>query len=128
VFSHITVGTTNIAQSIAFYDAFLAPLGITRFWTAADGRTAGWEREAGDSRFFVGSPFNGEAPTPGNGWMCAFTAPSREAVNLCYNAALSQGGRDEGQPGLRSHYAPDYYGAYVRDPDGNKLHIVHRGS
>jgi len=46
---------------------------------------------------------------------------------LAYEAGLVHGGRDEGAPGLRPHYAADYYGAYLRDPEGNKLHVVHRG-
>ena len=53
--------------------------------------------------------------------MVALLAPSRAAVNAFYDACLANGGTDEGAPGLRPHYHPDYYGAYVRDPDGNKL-------
>jgi hypothetical protein len=48
-------------------------------------------------------------------------------VDAAHAAALAHGGMDEGAPGLRTRYAPDYYGAYVRDPEGNKLHVVHRG-
>jgi catechol 2,3-dioxygenase-like lactoylglutathione lyase family enzyme len=59
--------------------------------------------------------------------MSAFAVPSHAAVDLAYQAALANGGTDEGAPGLRSRYGPDYYGAYVRDPDGNKLHVVSRG-
>jgi predicted lactoylglutathione lyase len=60
--------------------------------------------------------------------MTAFSAPSRAAVDAAYAAAIAAGGLDEGPPGLRVQYAPDYYGAYVRDPDGNKLHFVRRGA
>jgi catechol 2,3-dioxygenase-like lactoylglutathione lyase family enzyme len=59
--------------------------------------------------------------------MVAFTAPSPNAVDAAYAAGLLAGGHDEGEPGLRSHYGDGYYGAYLRDPDGNKVHIVHRG-
>lgn len=59
--------------------------------------------------------------------MAAFTAPSRAAVDAAYAAAIATGGLDEGAPGLRPKYAADYYAAYVRDPDGNKLHFVRRG-
>jgi len=127
MFSHINVGTKNLTQAGKFYDAFLAPLAITRFWTDPAGRVIGWRREVGGSRFFVALPFNGEPASPGNGSMSAFEAPSREVVDLAYQAALANGGTDEGAPGLRPHYGPDYYGAYMRDPDGNKLHVVHRG-
>jgi predicted lactoylglutathione lyase len=59
--------------------------------------------------------------------MAAFTAPSRAAVDAAHAAAIAAGGYDEGAPGPRTSYAPDYYGAYIRDPDGNKLHFVRRG-
>ena len=112
---------------VAFYDAFLAPLGITRFMTAAEGSVAGWERKGEPGRLFVGTPFDGQPASPGNGSMVGFRAPSREAVVLAHQAGLAHGGRDEGAPGPRTHYGPDYFGAYIRDPEGNKLHAVHGG-
>jgi catechol 2,3-dioxygenase-like lactoylglutathione lyase family enzyme len=72
-------------------------------------------------------PFNREAATAGNGTMVAFTAPSPDAVRQAYFAGLQAGGTDEGPPGERAHYGAGYYGAYLRDPDGNKVHIAHRG-
>ena len=77
-------------------------------------------------RLWVGLPYNRQPANHGNGWMAAFTAPSRAAVNEAHAAALAHGGTDEGAPGPRPHYADNYYGAYVRDPDGNKLHFVTR--
>ena len=70
----------------------------------------------------------GRSASHGNGWMVAFTAPSRAAVDAAYAAAIAFGGTDEGPPGLRPKCAADYYGAYVRDPEGNKLHFVTRGA
>jgi hypothetical protein len=58
--------------------------------------------------------------------MIAFLARSPEAVEQAYAAAMASGGIDEGSPGPRPHYEPGYFGAYLRDPDRNKLHIVHR--
>lgn len=58
--------------------------------------------------------------------MVAFLAPSAEAVDLAYARAMRHGGTDAGGPGPREHYGPGYYGAYLRDPDGNKVHVVHR--
>jgi len=78
-------------------------------------------------RFYVYVPFDGMPSSPGNGCMVAFLAPSSAVVNNAYAAGLAAGGTDEGPPGSRPHYGPDYYGAYLRDPDGNKVHIVHRG-
>ena len=60
----------------------------------------------------------------GNGVTVAFEAPDRASVDRFHAAGLAQGGTDEGAPGLRPHYHPDYYGAYLRDPDGNKLCCV----
>lgn len=59
--------------------------------------------------------------------MVAFAAPSQSAVDAAYTAGLLAGGSDEGKPGNRPHYGEGYYGAYLRDPDGNKVHITHRG-
>ena len=59
--------------------------------------------------------------------MIAFRATNREQVDQCYQNGISNGGTDEGPPGNRPQYADGYYGAYLRDPDGNKLHIVYRG-
>jgi catechol 2,3-dioxygenase-like lactoylglutathione lyase family enzyme len=70
------------------------------------------------------SPYNGETATVGNGVHVAFKADNRAAVDAFHAAALAAGGTDEGAPGLRPHYHEHYYGAYVRDPDGNKLQAV----
>ncbi|MBB2202598.1 VOC family protein [Gluconacetobacter tumulisoli] len=129
MFSHVTVGVRDVGRAATFYDAVLAPLGIVRSWTAEDGRFVGWRKPDGqeeDGTFFIGSPFDGQPPAPGNGWMCAFAAPSHAAVQAAHDAAMSHGGTDEGAPGPRPQYGPHYFGAYMRDPDGNKLHVVCR--
>jgi catechol 2,3-dioxygenase-like lactoylglutathione lyase family enzyme len=72
-------------------------------------------------RCLIGRPFDRQPASPGNGQMIALLAPDRAAVDHCHEAALARGGRSEGAPGLRPHYHADYYGAYFRDPDGNKL-------
>lgn len=69
-------------------------------------------------------PFNGQPAVPGNGVHIAFKVDSRDLVDAFHRTALEHGGTDEGPPGLRAHYHPNYYGAYVRDPDGNKLQAV----
>ena len=126
MFSHVTIGTNDLARATAFYDAALAPLGIER----APGKYqtwAAWRRPGEAATLWVGRPYDGQPAHRGNGWMAAFAAPSRAAVDAAHAAALAAGGLDEGAPGPRPHFAPDYYGAYVRDPDGNKLHFVRRG-
>ena len=90
-----------------------------------------FEREGGIAfgemvgpKLFIGPAFDGAPATNGNGTHIAFIAKTRAAVDAFYAAALENGGSDEGPPGLRPHYHPAYYGAYVRDPDGNKIQAV----
>jgi len=73
---------------------------------------------------FIGTPFDGQEARAGNGVHIAYFAADRATVDAFHAAALANGGSDEGAPGLRPHYHPNYYGAYVRDPDGNKLQAV----
>ena len=127
MFSHVTIGTHDLSRAIAFYDAVLAPLGIERV-ASRYATWAAWQRPGEPEKFWVGRPFNGLPASWGNGCMTAFTAPSRIAGDAASAAAIAAGGLDEGPPGLRVEYAPDYYGAYVRDPDGNKVHFVWRSA
>jgi catechol 2,3-dioxygenase-like lactoylglutathione lyase family enzyme len=79
---------------------------------------------ANSNQFWLLSPFDKATASPGNGNHVAFLAPNRAAVDAFHAAALDNGGSDEGAPGLRPHYHANYYGAYVRDPDGNKIQAV----
>jgi predicted lactoylglutathione lyase len=74
--------------------------------------------------FLIGRPYNQQLHQPGNGQMVAFLAHSREQVNQVHALALASGGTCEGKPGLRPEYHANYYGAYFRDPDGNKLCVA----
>ncbi|WP_439399243.1 VOC family protein [Bradyrhizobium sp. PMVTL-01] len=125
MFSHLTVGTHDLVRAAAFYDAVLTPLGIERVPSKYPS-WASWRRPGEAQTFWVGLPFNKLPAHQGNGWMAAFSASSRKAVDEAYAAAISAGAEDEGAPGLRPHFAPNYYGAYVRDLDGNKIHFVCR--
>lgn len=129
MFSHVTVGADDLAQAAAFYDALLLPLGLHQRQVEPDGgpESLCWVRpEAPFPRFYVYRPFDGAAAGAGNGSMLAFVAPTRAAVDTAYRAAMAAGGSSEGAPGLRPHYASDYYGAYLHDPSGNKVHVMHR--
>jgi catechol 2,3-dioxygenase-like lactoylglutathione lyase family enzyme len=120
--SHVYLGTNDFERAMAFYSASLPFLGWEARFVEPEGGWAGWQPEAGGRPLFlIGRPYDGEPASPGNGQMVALLAPSRAAVNAFYDACLANGGMDEGAPGLRPHYHPDYYGAYVRDPDGNKI-------
>ncbi|WP_419907570.1 VOC family protein [Hoeflea sp.] len=129
MFSHVNVGCSDLDRASAFYDAVLSCIGLVRRDVEPDGGPpiACWV-QPGTSlpRFFVCLPFNEQPASAGNGSMVAFKAMSREAIDNAHAAGLKAGGSCEGAPGLRTHYAADYYGAYLRDPDGNKIHLVHR--
>jgi len=130
MFSHITVGCTDLPRATTFYDALLAPLGLKRRPVTPDGgpEAACWVVPGQVlPRFYVYIPLDGEPASAGNGSMVAFSAASAEAVNAAHEAALRHGGRDEGAPGPRPRYGHGYYGAYLRDPDSNKIHVVYRG-
>ncbi|ATG46586.1 lactoylglutathione lyase [Celeribacter ethanolicus] len=129
MFSHVTLGADDLDLAASFYDAVLGEIGLHRREVEPDGGPEArcWVRpEAPFPRFYVYRPFDKAPATAGNGTMLAFVAPSRRAVDKAHAAGLAHGGTDEGAPGLRPHYAPDYYGAYLRDPFGNKVHLVHR--
>ncbi len=118
--SHITVGAKDLDRAGKFYDAVAAELGAKR--VAENERSISWARE-GLGRFGVIKPFNGEEATFGNGFMAGFPASDAAQVDKVYNLALSMGGKDEGPPGWRS---PNFYGAYFRDLDGNKVTVFCR--
>lgn len=130
MFSHVTVGCTDLDRAAAFYDAVLAPIGLVRRAVTPDGGppSACWiVPEQPLPRFYVYIPFDGRAATAGNGSMVAFSAPSPATVDMAHRAGLAAGGSDEGAPGPRNRYGAGYYAAYLRDPDGNKVQIAHRG-
>jgi catechol 2,3-dioxygenase-like lactoylglutathione lyase family enzyme len=120
LFSHVTVGVADVQAARHFYNPLLGELGfITKF---ASDSWAGWRHPSADRPLFiVTEPFDGDPASIGNGQMVAFLASSRSLVGECYILALELGAADEGRPGLRPHYHQHYYGAYFRDPDGNKL-------
>ena len=122
MYSHTTIGANDLGRARAFYDAVLGLLGLEVRYS--DESFVGWGLPGGPPQFLVARPFNGEAPSVGNGAMIALAASKRSLVDACHAAAMEQGGTDEGRPDLRPHYHPNYYGAYFRDLDGNKICIV----
>jgi catechol 2,3-dioxygenase-like lactoylglutathione lyase family enzyme len=119
---YTTVGTNDLEKAGRFYDAVLPLLGYRRQREGADEIGYGADEDV-RCRFWVVEPFNREPATYGNGVTIAFDAPSRAAVKAFHAAALAQGGVDEGAPGLRPFHA-NFYAAFVRDLDGNKLVAV----
>ena len=129
-----TISARLTGRSDSLYDAMLAALAMPRCVTGDpewDRIAAGWGlyedggiRELG---FWIGKPFNQQTASSGNGTMVAFSARSWKAGDDFHAAALAHGGTCDGPPGLRLNYSPDFYAAYVRDLDGNKLAAVCRG-
>lgn len=122
MFLYLTLGTNDLARAKRFYDAALAPLGLTLRTTEPDELGYG-PKDAKRTQLWITKPFDDRPASNGNGTMLAFDAPNRAAVDAFYTAGLEQGGTDEGAPGLRP-YGEHFYACYLRDPDGNKLSAV----
>lgn len=120
---HVGAVVSDIARSRTFYDAALAPLGIAVMMEVTAEQTGGHAHlgygAQGKPFFWIGT---GGAPT--GQLHVAFTAPNRAVVDAFHSAAMAAGGRDNGPPGLRPHYHPNYYGAFVLDPDGLNVEAV----
>ena len=134
MFTYVCLGTNNLPRAAAFYDAVLGALGLSRCDTSGESDWEGWigwgtytEHGAAEIALWLCTPFDGQSASVGNGTMVALRAASWTQVDAFHAAALAHGGRSEGEPGLRPHYNPDFYAAYVRDPDGHKLAAVCRG-
>ena len=120
---HVGIPVSDYARSLAFYAQALAPLGIGLVMEVApeltgNGSAAGFGHEGKPYFWF------GDDGAPGQRTHVAFATDSRAKVDAFHAAALAAGGRDNGAPGLRPHYHPDYYGAFVLDPDGHNIEAV----
>lgn len=125
MFSHVFVGVSDFARAFAFYGPLLDSLGVALRFCEPDKPWAGWHSEGGARPLFIiGAPFDGQPHCAGNGQMVAFAAASREAVRAACRVGLANGGTSEGEPGLRPQYHANYYGTYLRDPEGNKIAIA----
>jgi catechol 2,3-dioxygenase-like lactoylglutathione lyase family enzyme len=110
------VGTNDLDKAVAFYSDLLGVLGAKVFFKSERG--VGWGTAPDKPMFSVMKPFDGQAATVGNGAMVALSAANPEQVQALHAKAVALGGQDEGAPGLRGS---NFYGAYFRDLDGNKL-------
>ncbi|MDB5367218.1 MAG: glyoxalase [Rhodospirillales bacterium] len=121
---HVSITVTDLAAASRFYDAVMGALGV-----ACVGRDEGWIgygarcTETHPERSYL-SVFAGAVPdeSPGRHW--GFKAEDRRAVDAFWRAGLAAGGKDDGPPGLRPHYHPHYYAAFLRDPAGNRVEAV----
>jgi catechol 2,3-dioxygenase-like lactoylglutathione lyase family enzyme len=123
---HVSLGVSNIEASARFYDEALAALGYVRVWSdlrpGEQGQAVGYGSAGSDDKLAIKQSSN-VAPSA-HGFHLAFSASEREAVHRFYEAALRNGGRDNGAPGPRPHYGQHYYAAFVVDPDGHHLEAV----
>jgi catechol 2,3-dioxygenase-like lactoylglutathione lyase family enzyme len=120
MFHHLSLGTNDAQRAAAFYDPVLAVLGIRRI----DMRDGSIDYGSSRTAFSLEKPSDGKPATPGNGVHVAFEAKDRAMVDEFYRVALAHGGSDAGAPGLRPEYDSNYYAAFVKDPDGNKIEAV----
>ncbi|MEO1492074.1 MAG: VOC family protein [Pseudomonadota bacterium] len=121
--NYVMIGANDVLKARQYFDAVLPILGGTL--TAEFMPHAFCYKLRGDGRIWVATPFNEDAATVGNGTMVGLLCDSRAEVDAAHEMALSKGGTNEGDPGERPQYGPTFYGAYVRDPDGNKMSFVH---
>src|SRR5271163_2974190 len=119
---HVSVGVTDVERAARFYDAVLGTLGYKRVMEFLPYAIGYGETQPA---FWIGLPHNQGQQSAGNGAHVGFSARTRLAVDAFHHAALANGGGDNGAPGPRADYGPDYYGAFVIDLDGNKIEATH---
>lgn len=120
VLSHVSLGTNDYPRAKAFYDAVLATLQIRCVMDFEGG--AGYGRKFPE--FWIQRPYDGNAATVGNGVHISFLANSIDEVKAFHAKALELGGKDDGPPDYRKDYSDNYYAAFVRDLDGNKIEAM----
>jgi len=118
---HLSFPVSDLDRSARFYDATMSALGFRRVWTVDDAVGYGWVD--GQDKLAI-KTVDPTIPA-GKGFHLAFAAESPAAVDAFFEAAMANGGEDNGAPGLRQHYGPNYYAAFVLDPDGHRIEAVH---
>ena len=125
---YVTFGTNDLDRARAFYDALLAELGARRLMEFPENGFTLYATGWGKPGIAITRPYNGEPAVAGNGNMVAIVVDARDKVDNLHARAIALGGSDEGAPGLRSpEGAHAFYGAYFRDPDGNKICVFRLG-
>jgi len=117
IYTHICLGTNDVKRAQRFYDAALAPLGIRNLGNFQD-QGIGYGKDVAE--LLILRPLDGRAATPANGGTVSFQASTRAAVDCFHARGLAAGGTDAGAPGSRGAVV-NAYGAYLFDPDGNKI-------
>jgi catechol 2,3-dioxygenase-like lactoylglutathione lyase family enzyme len=121
---HISLAVADLPRAGLFYDAVVSALGYRRVFE--DATAIGYGIEDGKDKLCLKLRTDSHAPGPG--FHLALSAPSRSAVDAFHASAVSAGGTCNGPPGLRPHYGPNYYAAFVVDPDGHHIEAVINGA
>ena len=117
---HVSIGARDITKAKAFYDAALKPIGYSCLSSSEGSLGYGKEHAA----FWINVSLSPVPPDPNSGLHFCFVAPTRKSVDAFHQAAIRHGGRDNGEPGLRTDYGANYYAAFVVDPDGYRIEVL----
>ncbi|NOE18580.1 VOC family protein [Ruegeria atlantica] len=123
--NYVMIGSNDVAKARSYYDAVMPRIGgkvVAEYMPHA----VCYELRSGGC-IWVATPFDKKDATIGNGNMVGLLCQSTEEVRDAHAAALANGGTNEGDPGDRPQYGPNFFGAYARDPDGNKMSFVYFG-
>jgi catechol 2,3-dioxygenase-like lactoylglutathione lyase family enzyme len=123
--NYVMIGSNDLAKSRAYFDAIMPVIDGKVVYDYAPHAVCYQLREG---QIWINRAYNGEPVSAGNGSMVGLLCASQDEVDRAHSAAIEAGGTDEGAPGPRPNYGPDFYGAYVRDPDGNKMSFVYLGN
>lgn len=120
--AYVTLGSNNVEKALEFYDGFMPTIGAKRFFD--NGRLYFYGTGPGQPMLAIGGPYDENAATVGNGVMPALACADNDTVDKAYAKAIELGATPDGEPGKRM---PTFYGAYFRDPDGNKICVCKLG-
>lgn len=124
VLDHVSIAVADLDRARPFYDAVMTALGVDKVYDRADALGYGERCRAGNDHHTYLAVYASPGASGDDGRHWCFKAPTRAAVRAFHGRGIEAGGRDDGAPGLRPHYHDHYYGAFLRDPDGNRLEAV----
>mgnify|MGYP005680160559 CR=1 FL=1 len=124
MFAHISLGVTDLENSVTFYDTIMPKLGYNRLFGSLEENFMAYGPE--ESFFIICTPLNENGPSAQscNGTHICLNALTKESVDQFYKTALKNGASDGGAPGIRPHYAENYYACFIFDPDGHKIEAM----
>lgn len=124
---HVSISVSNLNACVDFYDAIMAALGCEKVYQTERSLGYGVRCSAGEENHSCLAVYESETANVDDARHWCFKAKSQTAVAAFYEAGMANGGRDNGEPGLRPNYHPNYYGAFLYDPSGNRVEAVFHG-